>query len=64
MLRAQGLGLRAQGKNLVVNSQYVKETLFCSFSPENATASADHAATRLELVDKSCCGVSERTSVK
>jgi hypothetical protein len=31
---------------------------------ENATASAFPAATRLELVDKSCCGVSERTTIK
>ena len=31
---------------------------------ENATASAFPVATRLELVDKSCCGVSERTTIK
>ena len=31
---------------------------------ENATASAFPAATRLELVDKSYCGVSERTTIK
>ena len=31
---------------------------------ENDTASAFPVATRLELVDKSCCGVSERTTIK
>jgi len=31
---------------------------------ENASASAFPVATRLELVDKSCCGVSERTTIK
>ena len=31
---------------------------------ENAAASAFPVATRLELVDKSCCGVSERTTIK
>jgi hypothetical protein len=31
---------------------------------ENALASAFPVATRLELVDKSCCGVSERTAIK
>jgi hypothetical protein len=33
-------------------------------SDENATASVFPVATRLELVDKSCCGVSERTTIK
>ena len=31
---------------------------------ENATASANPVATRLEFVDKSCCGVNERTTIK
>jgi hypothetical protein len=31
---------------------------------ENASASAFPVATRLELVDKSCCGVSERIAIK
>jgi len=33
------------------------------FVIENAPASAFPVATRLELVDKSCCGVSERTTI-
>jgi hypothetical protein len=31
---------------------------------ENAPASAFPEATRLELVDKPCCGVSEQTAIK
>jgi hypothetical protein len=34
------------------------------FQVENAPASGFPVATRLELVDKSCCGVSERTTIK